>query len=255
MKLSVKGVRFNYSSAPILNGVCLDVSGPEIVGVVGPNGAGKSTLVKCIDRMLTPCGGSIFLDSEDVFKMNRRALAKKLGYIPQRVTQSFPSTVFDVVLAGRRPHMGWTVGEKDLDKVVEVMKKLNIDDLALKDFNELSGGQQQKVYIARTLAQETGLLLLDEPTSNLDIRHQLEVMNIIRDIVIEKDISAIVVLHDLNLAIRYSDRILLMKDGAIYAAGEPGSVLTEENIRIVYGVEAIVRRDMAKPFIVPISPL
>ena len=255
MRLCVEGLEFKYDGAPVLDDIVFKVGGAEIIGVVGPNGAGKSTLIKLIDRILTPRKGSIALDGDDVLKMRRVTLAKKIGYIPQRISQSFPATVFDVVLTGRRPHMGWVAGEKDIDKVIDILQLLKLEDLAMEDFNELSGGQQQKVFVARALAQETSVLLLDEPTSNLDIRHQLEVMDTIRAIVREKALAALVAIHDLNLASRYSDRVLLMKNGKVFAAGDPSTVFTEENIRMVYGVESIVKNDLASPYIIPLSPI
>jgi iron complex transport system ATP-binding protein len=255
MKLHVEGLDFSYDSAPILDDIHFEMCNGEIVGIVGPNGTGKSTLIKCVDRILSPSKGSVTLDGMDVLKMHRTMLAKKISYIPQKVSQSFAETVFDVVLMGRKPYMGWTADEKDMDTVISMLQLLNLEALAMIDFNDLSGGQQQKVFIARALAQATSVLLLDEPTSNLDIRHQLEVMDTIRNLVKEKALAAIVAIHDLNLANRYADKILLMKAGRIVAAGNPESVLTEDNIRMVYGVRSIVRHDQTVPYIIPLSPI
>jgi len=144
-------------------------------------------------------------------------IAKEMGYVPQTTARVFPATVFDTVLMGRRPHLGWKSSEEDIDKVLEVLELLGIMEFSMRDFNEISGGQQQKVLIARALAQEADVLLLDEPTSNLDIRHQLEVMDIMKGIVKKKGISAIVAIHDLNLASRYTDRLLMMNGGRIFA--------------------------------------
>ena len=255
MKLKVKEVEFSYASEPALKDVSIEVAAAEILGVVGPNGAGKTTLLRCIDRILTPQKGCILLDERDIKKMNRMELAKKIGYIPQSASQVFPATVFDTVLMGRRPHLGWRASEKDIDKVLETLHMLHIEDLAMREINELSGGQLQKVRIARALAQEPDVLLLDEPTSNLDIKHQLEVMSIIKTIVKEKGISAIMAIHDLNLAARYADRIVMMNSGKIFSAGDPASVLTRDNIKQVYGVEANVNYNDGKPYIVPLRPI
>ena len=255
MKLKVKNVEFGYNSTPVLEDVSMELDRSEVVGIVGPNGAGKSTLIRCIDRILTPRGGSILLDGTDVSKMTRMEIAKKLGYVPQTTTRVFPATVFDTVLMGRRPHLGWKSSEEDVDKVLEVLELLGIMEFAMRDFNEISGGQQQNVLIARALAQEADILLLDEPTSNLDIRHQLEVMDILKGIVRDKGISAIVAIHDLNLASRYTDRLLLLNGGRIFAAGDPESVLTVENIRQAYGVEALVKSDGERPYIIPLRPV
>ena len=255
MKLKVRDVEFGYTSVPILKDVCIELAGSEVLGVVGPNGAGKSTLIRCIDRILKPQRGSILLDGRDINEMRLMELAKRMGYVPQSTSQIFPATVFDTVLMGRRPHLGWRSSEKDEEKVLDVLQMLNIEILAMRDINELSGGQQQKVFIARALVQEPDVLLLDEPTSNLDIRHQLEVMEIITSIVREKKISAIMAIHDLNLASRYADRIVMLNGGTIIDAGDPSSVLTPENIKQVYGVEAVVRNESERPFIVPIRPV
>lgn len=255
MKLKVRDVEFGYTSVPILKDVCIELAESEVLGVVGPNGAGKSTLIRCIDRILKPQRGSILLDGRDINEMRLMELAKRMGYVPQSTSQIFPATVFDTVLMGRRPHLGWRSSEKDEGKVLDVLQMLNIENLAMRDINELSGGQQQKVFIARALVQEPDVLLLDEPTSNLDIRHQLEVMEIITSIVREKKISAIMAIHDLNLASRYADRIVMLNGGTIIDAGNPSSVLTPENIKQVYGVEAVVRNESERPFIVPIRPV
>lgn len=255
MKLKVKDVEFSYASVPVLKDVCIELAESEMLGVVGPNGAGKSTLIRCIDRILVPQKGSIVLDGRDIKDMRLLELAKKMGYIPQSTSQIFPATVFDTVLMGRRPHLGWRSSEKDTEKVLEMLQLLNIEEFAMRDINELSGGQQQKVFIARALTQEPDVLLLDEPTSNLDIRHQLEVMDIIKNIVREKGIAAIMAIHDLNLASRYADRILMMNSGKIFSAGDPVSVLTPANIKRVYGVEAEVNNNNGRPYIVPIRPV
>ncbi len=255
VKLKVKDVEFSYASVPILKNVCIELAESEMLSVVGPNGAGKSTLLRCIDRILSPQKGCILLDERDIKKMSRVELAKKVGYIPQSTTSIFSATVFDVVLIGRRPHISWRSSEEDTEKVLEILQMLNIEEFAMRDINELSGGQQQKVFIACALSQEPDVLLLDEPTSNLDIRHQLEVMDIIKNIVIEKGIAAIMAIHDLNLAARYADRIIMMNSGKIFAAGNPASVLTPENIKHVYGVESEVMNKRGRLHIVPIRPV
>jgi len=255
VRLKVKNVEFSYASVPILKDICIELAASEMLGVVGPNGAGKSTLLRCIDRILKPQRGSILLDEREIKKMNMLELAKKLGYIPQSTSQVFPATVFDTVLLGRRPHVGWRSGEKDRKKVLKALQMLKIEKFAMRDINELSGGQQQKVFIARALTQEQDVLLFDEPTSNLDIKHQLEVMDIIKSIVREKGIAAIMAIHDLNLASRYADRIIMMNGGTIFDAGDAVSVLTPENIKRVYGVEAEVNNNHGRPYIVPIRPV
>jgi iron complex transport system ATP-binding protein len=252
VKLEVKDVTFSYAQEPTLENVSIEVVETEVLGVLGPNGAGKSTLLKCIDRILTPQKGRILLDGKDIQTMSRMDLAKKVGYIPQSASHVFSATVFDTVLMGRRPHLGWRSSEKDTEVVLETLHLLHIEDFAMRDINELSGGQLQKVFIARALTQEPDLLLLDEPTSNLDVRHQLEVMHTIKSIVRKKGISAIMAIHDLNLAARYADTIVMMNGGSISSVGNPTSVLTQENIKQVYGVEAEVNHKNGKLFVVPL---
>jgi len=255
VNLKVKDVEFSYESVRVLKAVSLELAASEVLGVVGPNGAGKSTLIRCIDRILKPQHGTILLDGQDINALHMTELAKRMGYIPQTTSQVFPATVFDTVLMGRRPHIGWRSNEVDTEKVLETLKLLNIEDLAMRDINELSGGQQQKVFIARAVTQEPEILLLDEPTSNLDIRHQLEVLDTLRNIVTERGISAIMAIHDLNLAARYTDSILMMNGGSVFAVGDPSSVLTTENITHAYGVEVEVNIHRGKPYILPIRPV
>jgi len=255
MKIRVKGLEFSYNSIPALRDVTLDVHESEIVAIVGPNGSGKTTLLKCIDRILKPRKGTILIDGNDIEDFSQIEIAKMIGYVPQSVKQLFPATVFEVVLMGRRPYLGWRCGRKDLEKVFDILKLMEIEEIALRDFNELSGGQQQKVLIARALAQEPEVLLLDEPTANLDIRHQIEVMKMIRSIVKEKGITAIIAIHDLNLASRYADRIVMMRDGKIFAVGSPDKVLTPANIEEVYGVRVEVIKLDGIICVVPLDSL
>ncbi len=232
----------------------LELAPSEVLGIVGPNGSGKSTLIRCIDNILKPQQESILLNGQEVRRLSRIEIARHMGYVPQRAAHIFPTTVFDTVLMGRRPHASWRSSEQDVDRVVEILGLLEIEDFALRDFGELSGGEQQKVLLARALAQEADVLLLDEPTSNLDIRHQLEVMDILRNLVRERELSAIMAIHDLNLASRFSDKLVMLKDGKVYAAGESNDILNIENIREIYGIEVAVYKDSGRPHIVPLAP-
>ena len=226
----------------------------EVLSLVGPNGSGKTTLIKCIDRILKP-QGSILLDGREIEGMSQQEIARLLGYVPQSSSTPLATTVFDTVLMGRRPHISWRVSDSDLDKVADVLELLHLEKLAMRDFGQLSGGQKQKVLIARALAQEPSVLLLDEPTSNLDMKHQLEVMETIRDLVLEKKISAVMAIHDLNLAARFTDKLVMLKGGQVYAAGEPNLLLSEANICNVYGIEAVVMNALGRPYIVPLRSL
>ena len=251
MVLKIKDVVFNYASINVLDNISVEFEGSEIVGILGPNGAGKSTLIRCINRILNPQSGNIVFNGTDTGKLTRMEVARILGYVPQSTANPFPSTVFDTVLMGRRPHSGWRSSKQDIKKTLEILDLVGIKELAMRDFTELSGGQQQKVILARALAQETDALLLDEPTSNLDIRQQLETMEIVRSLVCQKGIFAIMAMHDLNLAARYADRILLLKNGSIFDVGTPFDALTSENIWEVYEVEATIKEDDGRPYIIP----
>ncbi|MDD1761410.1 MAG: ABC transporter ATP-binding protein [Methanothrix sp.] len=254
VKISIKDLTFSYKSNKILDDLNISVDDSEIVSLVGPNGSGKTTLIKCIDRILKP-RGSILLEGREVQEMKQQEIARQIGYVPQSSATPLATTVFDTVLMGRRPHIGWRVSDFDLDKVSDTLERLNLQDLAMRDFGQLSGGQKQKVLIARALVQEPTVLLLDEPTSNLDMKHQLDVLETISSMVKEKGISAIMAIHDLNLAARFSDKLVMLKKGVVYAAGSPIDLLSEKNISDVYGVEALVMRSLDKPCIVPLRSI
>jgi len=250
MKLSINGIKFSYGSREILKDVSFEVEEGEIFSILGTNGAGKSTLLKCINRILTPKKGTILIDNFDIRKMDNSQLAKYIGYVPQRSNGNY-MTVFDTLLLGRKPYIKWKVSRKDIETVYRVLELLGLEEHAWKYTNELSGGELQKVVIGRALVQEPEVLLLDEPTNNLDIKNQLEVMEIIRSISKSEGITSVLVMHDLNLALRYSDKFALMKDGVIYAVGGR-EVITPENIRSVYGVDVYIEHVRGYPVVVPI---
>ncbi len=223
--------------------------------MVGPNGAGKSTLLKCIDGILKCRKGTISLNGKPIKEMNRKEIAGHMAYVPQNTSFIFPFTVIDMVLQGRYPHSNGQRRKRDVEKAVKALRYTGTMNLALRHFDSISGGQQQKVIIARAIAQEAEILLLDEPTSNLDIMHQLEVMELLRYLVKKDRLSAIVSMHDLNLTSRYADTVLLLEKGKIVAAGDPVSVLTPEKIASVYNVEVVVESIRNKPNIVPLKTL
>jgi iron complex transport system ATP-binding protein len=254
LKLVINKLSFNYNGFPALKDVELKMGLGEVLGIVGPNGSGKTTLLKCINRILKPKQNTVLIDGEDTSKIGLRELSKMMSYVPQNSTNTFPFTVFDIVLMGRRPYIQWSLGERDKEIVAKILDYLGIGELAMRHFNELSGGEQQKVIIARALAQQPQLLLLDEPTSSLDIKHQLEILCILKGLAQSKHCSVIVAMHDLNLASRFSDRMLMLKQGCIFAVGTPESVLTEENIESVYGVKVHVTSSILdRPQITPLT--
>ena len=253
MKLIINGINFSYNGTNALDDVSLEIADGEVVSLIGPNGSGKSTLLKCINKILKPKGGSIWVDGRNLRDVELTEMARLAGYVPQSATYFFPSTVFDAVLLGRRPYVDWSIGARDKEVIAYTLAATGLEGMALRYFDELSGGERQKVLIARALAQEPELLLLDEPTSNLDLKHQLEVMELITTTVRQKGILAIMAIHDLNLASRFSDKVIFLKEGKIYAAGEPQRVLTPENIREVYGVDTLVNTDSGRPHIIPVT--
>ena len=256
MKLVINKLSFSYNSIAALKNVKLELCLNEVLSIVGPNGSGKTTLLKCIDRILKPSQGAVLVDGRDVANIGLGELSKIIGYVPQSSTSTFPFTVFDMVLMGRKPYIQWSVGERDKEIVAEILTFLGISKLAARYFNELSGGEQQKVIVARALAQQPQILLLDEPTSNLDIKHQLEVLNIVKDLTRSRQLSVIMAMHDLNLASRFSDKMIMLKHGSIFAVGTSKSVLTEENIESVYGVKSHVTNSVLdRPQVTPIAPI
>ena len=253
MKLTCDDIYFNYGSIKALDGVSLNIGHGEMVSLVGPNGSGKTTLLKCFNKLLKPKKGVILVEGRDLSEFGLREIARLAGYVPQGADHMFPSTVFDAVLLGRRPYVGWSISSKDKEIVSQIVAAMGLESLALRHFNELSGSEKQKVLVARALAQEPEILLLDEPTSSLDLRRQIEILDLIAAIVKEKRIHAIMAIHDLNWASRFSDKIIILKKGRIYAVGDPSEVLTAQNIKEVYGVDAIVNYDAKRPHIIPIG--
>jgi len=189
VKLKIQGLNFRYNDRLVLEDINLEVEEGEILTLLGPNGSGKTTLLRCIVRILNPERGCIFINEKQISKMKREQLAKRIGYVPQSESSSFPVTVFDTVLMGRKPYLSWNPTFKDFRIVSEVLHLLGLEEFTLRDLNELSGGEKQKVLIARTIAQGPEIMLLDEPTSSLDLKHQLEVLEVVRSLAKEKGIS------------------------------------------------------------------
>lgn len=254
MNISVDSVSQKYGSHTVLKNISFEAKSGEVLALLGPNGSGKSTLIKTIADILTPAGGSITIDGADVQKIDRIDRAKMIGYVPQYFHYTPFTTVLDTVLIGRRPYMSWSVSDDDLAAVDQAMATMNITDLSDRFVNELSGGQRQRVFIARALAQDPNFFLFDEPTSSLDLRHQLETVSTMRDIVRKDNSGMIIALHDLNLALRYTDKVLLLKDGEMYDHGAPADVLTPKSLRDVYGVDAEFVENAQGRFILSYAP-
>lgn len=249
--IEVNGLKFSYrgSSRQILDGVSFKLDSGTITAILGNNGAGKSTLLKCIDKIEHPESGSVIINGKNVAQMHGNELARCTAYVAQNAHR-VDSTVFDAVLLGRKPYIKWDASAEDYELCHAALKKLNLEEYALRNVSTLSGGEAQKVMLARALVQEPELLLLDEPTSNLDPRNQHETLQLVQQAARENGFSVLCVLHDLNLAIRYCDRFIFMKDGKVYAFGGR-EVMTPEIIEEVYNMHVHVTECMGIPVIVP----
>lgn len=255
MKIIIDDIEFGYTSSPVLKDIKFDLGGAQLVSILGPNGVGKSTLIHCINNILTPSSGVVTVNGKDVTSYKLKDLAKIMGYVPYTSSDRFPLSVVDTVLMGRHPHSSWKSTDKDLDVVYDTLEMLNIEDLAMRSFSELSAGQHQKVMLARGFAQEPKILLLDEPTSNLDIKHQMEVTMILKEMSVKKGILVIMISHDINMAARFSDKVILMSEGSIFSIGTPAEVINEENIRSVYGVDSRIIDDRGTPHVIIQNPV
>ena len=236
--IEIKDISFSYSDADILKGVSFSAESGEVVGLLGNNGAGKSTLVTCLNRIRKPKTGLLYIDGKNAFQMGRNELARTVSYVAQK-NELTHSTVFDCVLLGRKPYIKWSVSQEDLDICQTVMDRVGILPYQMRYVDELSGGELQKVMLARALVAEPKLLLLDEPTSNLDPRNQYETMALVRQVAKERGITVITVIHDLNLALRFCDKFYFLKAGCGYSYGAVDTV-TAQTLEAVYGIRAQV---------------
>ena len=237
--MQVKNLCYHYKGAPdVLKDITFDIQPGKFLAILGNNGVGKSTLLKCFNHILRPDSGQVLLDGENLLAMSTREVAKQVAFVSQSVPDT-QMTVHDVVMLGRRPYMNWGFTEQDHHIVHDAMHRLDVEDMRGRFLNQLSGGEKQKVMLARALAQQPKVLLLDEPTSALDIQNQYGVLKTVRDICHKDNIIAVMVIHDLNLALRFCDRFLLLKDGQVYRHGDR-SILDSAALKDVYGVDAKV---------------
>ena len=241
--LAFEGVSVRFGASEILRSVSLCVSPGEVIALVGPNGAGKTTLLRVASHVLSPTDGRVLLAGRDVSQLSRRDLARELAVVPQETSVAFPFSAGELVLMGRAPHLGLLGFETagDIELARQAMARVGIESLAERSVLELSGGERQLVLVARALAQDPQVLLLDEPTAHLDLRHRLEVLARVREFAASGR-SALVVSHDLGLAARHCDRVALLFGGRLVAAGPPDQVLTSGSLRRAFGVEAEVLR-------------
>lgn len=251
MILTVNDLTFTYKSCETLKGIHFSIDPGELTVILGPNGVGKTTLLKCLNNILSPQKGNILIKGKNTQKMSPRQIAREIAYVAQ---QSEPAriTVFDAILMGRRPHINYRVSKQDLIKVDAVIRHLNLSKFSLKYLDQMSGGELQKVCIARALVQQTDLLLLDEPTASLDLKNQTQILGLIRHIIKDHQMAAIMTMHDLNTAMRYADKYIFLKETTIYSAGNILDI-TPEMVEAVYGVKVEITHHRGLPIVIPMD--
>jgi len=257
-RLAARALTLAYEDRTVVDGLDLVIPDGEVTVIVGPNACGKSTLLRALGRLLKPRGGAVLLDGTDLARIPTKKIAQSVGLLPQTPVAPDAITVADLVSRGRQPHQHWWQQWSDEDEraVGDAMERTDVTELADRLVDELSGGQRQRVWIAMALAQETGVLLLDEPTTYLDISHQVEVLDLVRQLNHERGRTVVAVLHDLNQAARYADHLIAMKAGRIVARGRPSEVVTAELVHEVFGLESVVVPDpvTGSPLVVPGAP-
>jgi iron complex transport system ATP-binding protein len=251
MLMEVTNLSFNYGSAAILKGIDFSLGKAELLAILGPNGAGKTTLLKCLNAIVRPQQGRICIENHNLHSFRPNEIALAIGYVPQRIDRAL-LTVFDAVLLGRKPYIRWRAKDKDLKVVESALRHLGLEQMALRQLDQLSGGELQKVAIARALVQEPTLLLLDEPTSALDLKSQIEVLEMIRSVVDGHQLGAIMTMHDLNTALRYADKFLFLKQGQVCALCDKEQV-TAEIVENVYDVPVHIETVQGCPVVVPLN--
>jgi len=257
--LKIQNVECSYDSAKVLKDINFEVKSGDFVGIIGPNGSGKTTLLRSMSRTLKPRVGTVLLDGKDVFALDAKEVAKNLAVLSQTAAEPLMFTALEVVLMGRTPHLKWLQkeGKKDYAIVKNAMRTTNSWQIADRIFTELSSGEKQRVMIARALAQTPRVLLLDEPTTHLDINNQVEILNLIKDLSKKGKLTVIAVFHDLNLAAQYCDYLILLHLGKIESIGAPAAVLMPENIKHVYKMDVLAKKHpiTGLPYLIPFSSL
>ncbi|OGN89150.1 MAG: iron ABC transporter [Chloroflexi bacterium RBG_13_46_14] len=241
-KLEVNKLTLAYGKTTVIDTISFNVHRGEMLGLIGPNGSGKSTLIKAISHVIAPRSGWVILDGKNISAIHRSELARLLSVVPQTPILPSSFSAFEIVLMGRNPHLGLLryESENDINITYEAMERTATLSFAERRIGELSGGEIQRIVIARALAQQTEVILLDEPTANLDINYQLEILDLIKSLCTQNHLTVIITLHDLNLAAQYCDRLVLIKGGRVHAQGTPEEVITTDNIREVYGTDNCV---------------
>jgi iron complex transport system ATP-binding protein len=240
--LRLDSVSLGYGKQTVLRNISFEARPGEMLGIIGPNGSGKSTLIRGVTRLIQPGNGKIFLDGSDISRVNRQKLAQLVAVVPQNPTLPEPFTALEVVLMGRTPHLGLLryEGKHDMAIVKSVMEATHTLAFAERRIGELSGGERQRLTIARALAQEPKIILMDEPTANLDINYQIETLDLARQLCRKQKLIVVVTLHDLNLASQYCDRLVVLSEGTVYCQGIPQTVINAQTIKDVYGADVYV---------------
>lgn len=249
MMLRVNGLHFSYNRHLLLRGIDFSLERGQLLAILGPNGVGKTTLLKCINAMHRPAKGAVLVEDRDILSLRSAVIARDIAYVSQK-NETSRLKVFDAVLMGRTPHIRWHMKEADRNRAETVIHAMGLESLSMRYVATLSGGELQKVCIARALVQEPSLLLLDEPTSALDLKNQVEIMALIRRIVKEQRIAAVMTMHDLNMALRYVDQTLFLKDGVIHAMAAPDEV-SPAVIEQVYGLPVCIHQLEGQPVVLP----
>lgn len=253
--ITINKLCWNYGQVKVLDDINLTINKNRFYGIIGPNGSGKTTLLKNLSRSLMPQKGAVLLDGADITGFSNKDLARKISYVPQNTHLEFEFSVMDIVLMGRSSYLKRFQSESrsDIDIAKNAMLITNTWHLREKNIGQISGGEKQRVIIARALAQQAEIMLLDEPVSQLDIQHQIEILDIIKRLTQDKKVTVILSIHDLNLAAQYSDCLILMDKGRVFKRGTPEEIITEENIRRVYGVKVHIMENplTGKPHLIP----
>jgi iron complex transport system ATP-binding protein len=251
--IKITNLNFSYGKQKILDLVNLSFEAAQIVSLVGPNGSGKSTLLKCLCRILKTTDKTIFMEGKALEHYSRREMAQLIAYVPQQPTLNLAVSVIDAVKIGRSPYIGYTLSKNDENIVFEVIEQLGLTEHAFRSLRELSGGERQRVLLARVIAQQARILLLDEPTSALDLKNQLETASLLRVIQKQQQLTVIVAIHDLNLAARFSDSVVQLKQGKVYAHGSWDKTMTEQSILEIYGVQTFLGKVQGIPYVVSLN--
>ncbi len=251
--IRLEDIKFSYNGNEIIRGISYCFGKGSFTAVMGPNGSGKTTLIRLINGILKPAHGDVLLKGKQIKRIKPAVLAREMAYVPQMQMNTFPATVFDSVMLGRKPYIRWNPDKRDKEITSSLLVKFGLDHIALKDINRLSSGQRQRVFIARALAQEPDIIMLDEPTANLDLQHQHEVMSLLRELAYT-GLTIVIAIHDINLALKYCTAFMLLNEGRMADHGG-NDIISEEVIEEIYKVRVHIIKEKDQIFVLPLSPV